>query len=114
MSCTVLIPRVAETGHRLSSDDFRAAFTTAEAWGTFAQKRTRTTHTAQITPRWGTLRVHTVTLTPRAGFEPETVTATLDGQPLPAALLVGEGCVTITIQSGAGVQAGETLAVGLT
>ncbi|MBN2129191.1 MAG: hypothetical protein JW741_06825 [Sedimentisphaerales bacterium] len=45
---------------RMEPRDFQAAFTGAEGWGTFAQKRTRNTQSEQIELRWGHLNVKTL------------------------------------------------------
>ncbi len=42
---------------RLTPESFRAAFTTAEGWGTFAQKRDERSQQERIELRWGTLRL---------------------------------------------------------
>ena len=47
---------------RLSPDDFKAAFTSAEGWGTYQQKAEGGARTAELTVRWGSLRVRTMSL----------------------------------------------------
>ncbi|NLH17630.1 MAG: glucosylceramidase, partial [Phycisphaerae bacterium] len=44
---------------RISPDDFRAAFTTAQGWGTYRQKRTNNKQSISINLRWGSLRLRT-------------------------------------------------------
>ncbi len=65
---------------RLSPDDFRAAFTAAEGWGTFRQQWNGGTGTAELALRWGALRLRTMSLAVPA--EPSRVAVTLDGHPL--------------------------------
>jgi hypothetical protein len=47
---------------RIAPDDFRAPFTAAEGWGTFAQSRREGVQEAQITIVSGKLRLHTLAL----------------------------------------------------
>ncbi len=47
---------------RLSPDDFRAAFTAAEGWGSLSQVRAGGTQRSTVEVRWGRLRVETVAL----------------------------------------------------
>ena len=47
---------------RLTPENFRAAFTTAEGWGTFSQKRQGGKQSIVIHLRWGSLRLRTFRL----------------------------------------------------
>jgi hypothetical protein len=47
---------------RLTPEDFKAAFTTAEGWGSFSQKRGAGRLEAAVTLKYGTLRLKTVRL----------------------------------------------------
>jgi hypothetical protein len=67
---------------RLSPDDFQAAFTAAEGWGTFRQQAAGGTRTAQLTVRWGSVRVRTVALS--APTKPTQVSVAVSGQPVAA------------------------------
>ena len=42
------------------ADDFRAAFTAAEGWGTISSKRDGASQTARVEVKWGKLRVKTL------------------------------------------------------
>ncbi|MBU0616922.1 MAG: hypothetical protein KKI02_04325, partial [Planctomycetes bacterium] len=42
---------------RLTPEDFRAAFTAAEGWGTFSQQRDQRSQRERIELRWGSLRL---------------------------------------------------------
>ena len=48
---------------RLTPEDFQCAFTTAEGWGTFTQKDEAASRRAQVTLKWGRLRLRTLSLT---------------------------------------------------
>jgi uncharacterized protein (DUF608 family) len=57
----------APTGHlgfapRLSPENFRAAFTTAEGWGTFSQSMRGKELQARVTVKWGQLKLRTFAL----------------------------------------------------
>ena len=47
---------------RFAPEDFQAAFTAAEGWGTISQKRSAKTQTSSIGVSWGKLRVKTLTV----------------------------------------------------
>jgi hypothetical protein len=67
---------------RLSPDDFKAAFTAAEGWGTYQQKTEGGARTAELTVRWGSLRVRTMSLA--APTKPKSVRVTVNGNPVDA------------------------------
>lgn len=46
---------------RMGPEDFKAAFTAAEGWGLFAQKRRENTQHEQIELRWGRMNLRTLT-----------------------------------------------------
>ena len=75
---------------RLTPEDFRAAFTAAEGWGTFRQRRTPGEQTAQVQLRWGTLRLTSLALELADGVYAARVTVRHAGRPL-AARLTGAG-----------------------
>ena len=67
---------------RLTPEDFRAAFTTAEGWGTFSQKIEGGRMKAEIALKWGTLRVRTLSLALPENAKPAKVTVTIAGKPV--------------------------------
>lgn len=67
---------------RVQPDDFRAAFTTAEGWGTFHQSRMDHRLTAGLAVKWGRLNLKTLRLTTKGARRPSRVSATLDGNPI--------------------------------
>jgi uncharacterized protein (DUF608 family) len=62
---------------RLTPGQFRAAFTSAESWGTYQQKIEGAAATAELTVRWGALRVRTISLA--VAGKPTRVRVTLNG-----------------------------------
>jgi uncharacterized protein (DUF608 family) len=47
---------------RLTPEDFKCAFTSAEGWGTYSQKRDARSSKCEILLRWGRLKLNTVSL----------------------------------------------------
>jgi uncharacterized protein (DUF608 family) len=66
---------------RLTPENFRAAFTTAEGWGTFSQQRDQGTQRATIMVSWGRLRLRTLALDLPAAKTPQSVRITAAGRP---------------------------------
>src|SRR5262249_13798447 len=65
-------------GPRLTPENFKAAFTAAEGWGTYTQTIKSGKHTSLIELQWGTLRVRRLSLVPQ--MVPNTHAATVDGK----------------------------------
>jgi uncharacterized protein (DUF608 family) len=96
---------------RLAPEDFRAAFTTAEGWGTFSQKREGQTQRAGIDLKCGRLRLKTLALAPADGAKPTKVSVTVDGKAAPATLKLDAGRATIALAQEATIQAGQKIEV---
>jgi len=73
---------------RLDPAAFRAAFTTAEGWGTFAQARQGSTQTSAITLDWGRLRLKRLTLDVPERSETANVKVTITDRPHPVPVKV--------------------------
>lgn len=56
---------------RIAPENFRAAFTAAEGWGTYAQERTADSQKSTIQVRWGSLRLREIVLELAAGRAPK-------------------------------------------
>jgi hypothetical protein len=65
---------------RLTPENFKAPFTTAEGWGTFAQKKTDHTHTATIEVKYGKLRLTTLALAGDAKKKPRSAQVAMNGK----------------------------------
>jgi hypothetical protein len=98
---------------RISPDDFRAAFTAAEGWGTYRQQRSAETQTSAIEVRWGRLRLKTLALAPPPGNPSPKVAAKVAAKPLAATLREREGAVLIEFAGEVVLKEGETLEVTL-
>ena len=95
---------------RLAPDDFRAAFTSAEGWGTLRQQRSGKTQTAAVELKWGKLRLKTVAL---RGGAVGRVAVTLAGQAVKAAHVLESGRLVVTLEADAVLKAGETLEIAV-
>ncbi len=94
---------------RFKPEHFRAAFTTADGWGAYEQKREGDTMTATLAVKWGGVRVKTFSLELPAGSRLERALATLDGRPVRLDARQEERRVLMTLGDGLKVPAGATL-----
>ena len=101
-----------EFSPRLAPDDFRAAFTAAQGWGTFEQKSADSVSTAELSVKWGTVPLKTLRLSPKLRNTDE-VTVTYAGKKLSANVMANESSTEITLSQPVTVAAGEQLKVVL-
>ena len=71
---------------RLTPEKFKAAFTSAQGWGSYAQELTGSGLQANLTVKWGHLPLKTLALAPIGGAQANAVQAQLDGQSIAATL----------------------------
>jgi len=83
---------------RITPENFRAAFTAAEGWGTFAQKRDEKTQNEKITVRWGKLSVESLAFAVPDDFDVDTVTVTLDKTDLKSSYTLKDGRIEIKLE----------------
>jgi uncharacterized protein (DUF608 family) len=96
---------------RIGLDDFRAAFTSAEGWGTLRQQRAGGTHTAAVELKWGKLRLKTLAL--RCDAAVSRVAVTVAGQAVAATHALESGRLVVTLGADAILKAGETLEIAV-
>jgi hypothetical protein len=100
---------------RLTPHNFRAAFTTAEGWGTFSQKDEGSARKAHVAVKWGKLALKTFALHLASGEKQPAVSATLAGRPINASVVLEEsGRALVTFPVEITITAGEELAIELT
>jgi hypothetical protein len=98
---------------RITPENFRAAFTAAEGWGTFAQQRDGRTQHEQIEVRWGKLNVKTLAFEVPERFRSVKVGVTLDGGTIPSNYTLRNGRLEITLKKKLLVSEGQTLSVAI-
>jgi hypothetical protein len=100
---------------RLQADNFKAAFTAAEGWGTFQQKQTGEKLEACLMVKRGTGKLTTVKLAlPSPTLPVRQLTVTYAGKPLAARHEVQAGTVTITLAQPVVLIAGSELTLIVT
>jgi uncharacterized protein (DUF608 family) len=67
---------------KLTPEGFRVAFTTAEGWGTFSQKRESKIQREQIELRWGQLGIKSLAFAVPENFRSVKVSVMVAGQPI--------------------------------
>ncbi|TWT69436.1 GH116 family glycosyl-hydrolase [Crateriforma conspicua] len=96
---------------RVSPDHFKAAFTTAEGWGTFTQKTNQHTLSASVALRYGTLRLNQLSLQSVAGAPATNATARLNDQDVPVVLETDGSQQVLRFSNGLDINAGQSLDV---
>lgn len=94
---------------RLTPENFKAAFTAAEGWGTFAQTRQEGKLAATLAPKYGFVRLKTFGLELPAGATAAQVTATIDGTATPTSLEQRGSGVIVAFNPEIRVAAGQSL-----
>ena len=94
---------------RLNPEKFKAAFTSARGWGSYAQEADSSGLRATLTLKWGTLTLNTLSLQPVSGFQAKTAQARLEGRPIAASLEAREDRVEVRLGEPLTVSAGEKL-----
>jgi non-lysosomal glucosylceramidase len=96
---------------RIAPEDFRAAFTTADGWGVFRQKRDGRSQQEAVDVRWGKLRLRTLAFTLPERAKPEKVKVALAGKVVPSTYAMEQQRVVVTLGQETIVQAGQSLSV---
>jgi len=99
---------------RIAPENFQAAFTTAEGWGSYSQKSDAQKLRSEISVRWGQLKLKTLALQMAAGVKPKTVKVTLAQKEVPAEIREQDGRVQITLRETIVVSADQSLEVEIT
>ena len=93
---------------RISPENFRCAFTSAEGWGSYAQTLAEEKLRAEIEVKWGKLRVETIALEVEQG---DAVHVTHAAKAVPAELKREGRRVRIRLKEPVEIAAGQKLAV---
>jgi len=98
---------------RVRPEDFRAAFTSAEGWGSFSQKRFRRRQTECLDVRWGKLSLQQMAFDLAAGKTGCSVRVTLDTQRIKTTHDMQENRVIINLPDRLSLEAGQTLHIDI-
>ncbi len=98
---------------RLSPEDFRAPFTTAEGWGTFTQKHAESAQKDIIAVKWGKLRLRTLAFAVTESVKPTKVQVALQGGDLACRHSRRGGRLLITLAADVVVEAGQALEISI-
>jgi uncharacterized protein (DUF608 family) len=96
---------------RVSPDDFRAAFTAAEGWGTFSQKREAGEQRSLIDLKHGRLRLRTLAIQAPEKGAAAKVTVTAAGKNIEAKPTFDSGRLQLALPTDVTLEAGQKLEV---
>ena len=97
---------------RLSPEQFRAAFTAAEGWGTYRQSRAEGTLSAGVLVKWGQVRLRSLSF--EVLGQPKTAKVSLGNQSVPATVSQDGTRLVVTLARDVVVPAGGELTIALT
>jgi hypothetical protein len=98
----------------LTPDNFRAAFTAAEGWGTFTQKRESKIQRERIELRWGRLGLKSLAFAIPEDFRSVEVSVTTAGEPIESNYSLNSGRVEITLKKKIALSENQALEVTIT
>ena len=96
---------------RITPENFRAAFTAAEGWGTFAQKREGRTQRERIELRWGRLTLKSLAFAVPEEFRSVSVAVEAQGQPVKVDHTLKDGRLEITLDKKLVLSESQTLEI---
>lgn len=94
---------------RLTPEDFKAAFTAAEGWGTYFQKVSGQKMQASLALKWGRLRLRSLSLAVAA--KPASATVRAGSNPLETTVSHTDGKCTLTFAEDLVLSASQTLTI---
>jgi uncharacterized protein (DUF608 family) len=96
---------------KITPEDFRAAFTAAEGWGTFSQTRDEKSQRDMIHVRWGQLSVKSLAFEVPDGFSKPRAVVSLGNATIKSDHAIKDGRLEITLAKEQVVTADQTLTV---
>lgn len=97
----------------INADDFSAAFTAAEGWGSYAQQRTPQSFQCSYAVHYGEVKLSTVKCVVANGHHPTKATVKTAGGSVGGKLTVTAGECIITIDKAVALKAGQQLVIHL-
>jgi len=98
---------------KITPEDFRAAFTAAEGWGTFSQKREDEVQREQISLRWGKLKVKTLAFEVPDEFKNARATVAINRSAVDSESIQKNGRIEITLTEEHVISGNQTLSVAI-
>jgi hypothetical protein len=98
---------------RITPENFKAPFTTAAGWGTYAQQAQGTRFKSQVALKWGTLRIKTLALAVPKHLLGTPVKVGVGGRAITATSSPQNDRLLLTLAPEVTLAAGETLAVNV-
>ena len=99
---------------RLTPDNFRCAFTSAEGWGTFNQKSEDGVFKAEVRVKWGKLRLNSLSLQFSEGKSPVQHKVSVNGKVLPSKIIMSGRRTEIQLEKEATLKKGQAINVIIT
>jgi hypothetical protein len=96
---------------RLGANEFEAAFTASEGWGTITQKRPEGVQSQSINVRWGQLQLESIAFDLSPDFVPQRVVVQLDGKPIESSFMLNDLRATVNLSQATKLTAGQALSV---
>lgn len=96
---------------RITPGHFRMAFTAAEGWGTFEQKRDGKKQNHAIAIHWGQLRLTSLSFELPDNTKRAKVAVELDGKSIEATTACKDGYLSVTFKKPVVIKSGQTLSV---
>jgi hypothetical protein len=98
---------------KLTPENFKAAFTAAEGWGSYSQKISGGELRAELTVKYGQVPIQTISLVPPNGSGVRKVLAMLDGKSLTATVKEKDGSAEVVLSSNLILKADQKFEVTL-
>jgi len=98
---------------KLRPENFKAAFTAAEGWGSYSQKISGGELKAELTVKYGQVPIRTISLVPPNASGVRKVLAMLDGKSLTASLKEKDGSAEVVFPSNLILKAKQKVEVTL-
>jgi len=98
---------------KVRPEAFKAAFTTAEGWGSYSQQYRGNSLSAQLALGWGVLKLKQLTLERPANAHPGSITISAGGRPIAAEAFHDKRRTRLVFGETVLLKAGETLKVEL-
>jgi non-lysosomal glucosylceramidase len=96
---------------RISPNNFKAAFTAAQGWGSYSQYDQNGKFMADVAVKYGLLKLTTVAVSPHNAGSVTNVTASLDGTAVKVGHKMDDGRLLVSLPAGTIVHAGQSLRI---